>query len=93
MHAALATYAQAIGLAFQIQDDVLDVTGDVATLGKAVGADMRLAKPTYAALSGVLAARERINVLHDQASEALALFGSAAEPLKLVSNWLLARRN
>jgi farnesyl diphosphate synthase len=93
MHAALASYAQAIGLAFQIQDDVLDVTGDVATLGKAVGADMKLAKPTYAALSGVLAARERINVLHDQASEALAPFGSAAEPLRLVSNWLLARRN
>ncbi|HEX4023853.1 MAG TPA: farnesyl diphosphate synthase [Steroidobacteraceae bacterium] len=93
LHTALESYAQAIGLAFQIQDDVLDVTGDVATLGKAVGADMRQSKPTYPALSGVLAARERINVLHEQASEALALFGSAAEPLRLVSNWLLARRN
>jgi farnesyl diphosphate synthase len=92
-HAALTSYAQAIGLAFQIQDDVLDVTGDVATLGKAVGADMRLSKPTYATLSGVRAARERINALHGEASEALELFGSAAEPLRLVSNWLLARRN
>ncbi len=93
LHAALERYARAIGLAFQIQDDVLDVTGDVATLGKAVGADMRLSKPTYATLSGVVAARERINVLHGEANEALAPFGSAAEPLRLVSNWLLARRN
>jgi len=91
--AALAAYAQAIGLAFQIQDDVLDVTGDVATLGKAVGSDVRQARPTYATLSGVLAARERINVLHQQASDALVLFGSSAEPLRWVSNWLLARRN
>ena len=93
LHAALATYAQAIGLAFQIQDDVLDVTGDVATLGKAVGADERHAKPTYPALSGLAAARERIRILHGEASEALSLFGSAAEPLRLISNWLLARRN
>jgi farnesyl diphosphate synthase len=93
LHAALSTYAQAIGLAFQIQDDVLDVTGDVATLGKAVGADERHAKPTYPALAGLTAARERIQVLHAEASAALALFGSAAEPLRLISDWLLARRN
>lgn len=92
-HAALESYARAVGLAFQIKDDVLDATGDVATLGKAVGADVRQARPTYAVLSGVGPARERMQRLHEQAHEALAPFGSAAEPLRGVSAWLLARRN
>ena len=92
-HAALERYARAVGLAFQIKDDVLDATGDVATLGKAVGADVRQARPTYAVLSGVGAARERMQRLHEQAHEALESFGAAAEPLRAVSGWLLARRN
>jgi len=90
---ALQSFAQAIGLAFQIQDDVLDVTGDVTTLGKAVGADERQARPTYPAIMGLQAARERVQRLHAQASEALAPFGTAAAPLLQVSSWLLARRN
>ncbi len=91
--AALATYAQAIGLAFQIQDDVLDETSDVATLGKAVGADRRQGRPTYPAVAGISVARERIRTLHERASTALASFGAAAEPLHLISAWLLMRRN
>ncbi len=90
---ALERYARAVGLAFQIKDDVLDATGDVATLGKAVGADVRQARSTYAVLSGVGAARERMQRLHEQAHEALEQFGTAAEPLWAVSTWLLARRN
>lgn len=90
---ALERYARAVGLAFQIKDDVLDATGDVATLGKAVGADVRQARSTYAVLSGVGAARERMQRLHEQAHEALEQFGTAAEPLRAVSTWLLARRN
>ena len=90
---ALARFAQAIGLAFQIQDDVLDVTGDVSTLGKAVGADERQSRPTYPAVMGLPAARERVHSLHAQASEALAPFGTAAAPLLQLSSWLLARRN
>jgi geranylgeranyl pyrophosphate synthase len=89
----LESYARAIGLAFQIKDDVLDATGDVATLGKAVGADVRQARSTYAVLSGVSAARERLQRLHEQADEALECFGAAAEPLRGVSAWLSARRN
>jgi geranylgeranyl pyrophosphate synthase len=91
--AALTSYAQAVGLAFQIQDDVLDVTSDVATLGKAVGADLKQERPTYPAVMGLSAARERIVQLHEQASVALTMFGSAATPLRLVSDWLLARRH
>jgi farnesyl diphosphate synthase len=92
-HAALATYAQAVGLAFQIQDDVLDETSDVATLGKAVGADRRQGRPTYPAMVGISVARERIRTLHERASHALATFGRAAEPLHQISDWLLMRRS
>jgi farnesyl diphosphate synthase len=92
-YAALERFADAVGLAFQIQDDVLDVTSDVATLGKAVGADERQARPTYPALMGLAGARERLQRLHAQASESLMLFGEAAAPLRQVSSWLLARRN
>jgi farnesyl diphosphate synthase len=92
-HAALATYAQAVGLAFQIQDDVLDETSDVATLGKAVGADRRQGRPTYPAIVGISVARERIRILHERASNALTVFGRAAEPLHEISDWLLMRRN
>ncbi len=91
--AALATYAQAVGLAFQIQDDVLDETSDVATLGKAVGADRRQGRSTYPAIVGIGVARERIRILHERASNALAVFGRAAEPLHQISDWLLMRRN
>src|SRR6185312_8859328 len=92
-HAALERYAQAVGLAFQIKDDVLDATGDTATLGKAAGADVRQQRATYAVVQGVSAARERMQVLHVQACEALAVFGAAADPLRHVSDWLVARRN
>jgi farnesyl diphosphate synthase len=92
-HAALEQYAQAVGLAFQIKDDVLDATADTATLGKAAGADARQHRPTYAVVQGVSAARARMQALHVQASEALAPFGAAADPLRHVSDWLVARRN
>jgi len=91
--ASLERYAQAVGLAFQIKDDVLDATGDTVTLGKAAGADARQQRPTYAVVSGVSAARERMRALHVQACEALAPFGAAADPLRHVSDWLVARRN
>jgi geranylgeranyl pyrophosphate synthase len=90
---ALASFASAIGLAFQIQDDLLDVIGETAVLGKTAGADQAHAKPTYPAVAGVAASRACVSALHERALEALSPFGERAEPLRLLSDWLLARRN
>lgn len=90
--AALGGYAADIGLAFQIQDDLLDVLGDTATLGKATGADRERAKPTYPQVLGVPAAQARMAALHDAALAALAPFGPRAAPLAGLADWLIARR-
>jgi geranylgeranyl pyrophosphate synthase len=91
LYAALARFATAIGLAFQIQDDLLDVTGDVSTLGKATGADREHAKPTHPAVIGIAASQERVHLLHDQALDALVPFGEQAAPLRSLAQWLLSR--
>jgi geranylgeranyl pyrophosphate synthase len=89
----LARFATAIGLAFQIQDDLLDVLGDASTLGKATGADSARAKPTYPAVIGVAASQQRMHQLHAEAQGALAPFGTHAEPLRLLAAWLLKRQS
>lgn len=91
-YAALNEFATAIGLAFQIQDDLLDVLGDVSTLGKATGADSQRDKPTHPSIIGIRASQERVNLLHDQALGALDAFGERAAPLRSLANWLLSRR-
>jgi geranylgeranyl pyrophosphate synthase len=90
---SLGRFATAVGLAFQIQDDLLDVLGDVSTLGKATGADSARAKPTYPAVIGVTASQQRMHKLHVEALEALLPFGAAAEPLRLLAEWLLKRQS
>nr|MBO2489437.1 geranyl transferase [Gammaproteobacteria bacterium] len=91
---ALDEYATSIGLAFQIQDDLLDVEGDAAVLGKATGADLALNKPTYPAVAGIAAARARVRELHERALAALGSSGLAnTEPLAAMSHWLVARRS
>lgn len=92
LHEALTGFASPIGLAFQIQDDLLDVIGDPSTLGKATGADRERAKPTHPAVIGLAASQERVRLLHVQAVEALAPFGQRAEPLRSLAAWLLTRR-
>ena len=62
-HRALEEYADAIGLAFQIQDDLLDVEGDPNVIGKATGADQALNKPTYPSVAGVEVSRRRMHEL------------------------------
>ncbi len=89
---ALQRYAHAVGLAFQIQDDILDIEGDPALLGKAVGADQIHNKPTYPAVAGLAAAKQRVRELHAAALDALAILGPAARPLRDVSDWLLLRQ-
>jgi geranylgeranyl pyrophosphate synthase len=64
-------YAQAIGLAFQVQDDILDIISDTATLGKKQGADEALNKPTYPALLGLEGAKSKLYGLHDEAINCL----------------------
>jgi geranylgeranyl pyrophosphate synthase len=91
-YASLAQFANAVGLAFQIQDDLLDVTGDVSTLGKATGADSERAKPTHPAVIGIPASQQRVRLLHNQAISALAGFGDRASPLRSLAHWLLSRQ-
>jgi farnesyl diphosphate synthase len=79
--AALDTYARAAGLAFQVVDDVLDVEGSAATLGKTAGKDAVQGKPTFVSMLGVDAARERARCLHREALDALTPFGRSARRL------------
>jgi len=91
--AALERFAAAIGLAFQVQDDILDVAGDEALLGKPVGSDQARGLPTYPALVGLEVARQRVQQLHAEAAEALAAQGWQDGPLAAVAAWLLGRRH
>jgi geranylgeranyl pyrophosphate synthase len=91
--ADLDHFATAIGLAFQIQDDLLDVLGDASTLGKATGADSARAKPTFPAVIGVAASQQRMHKLHAEALAALEPFEAAADPLRLLAEWLLKRQS
>ncbi|SDN93878.1 farnesyl-diphosphate synthase [Halomonas shengliensis] len=89
--AALEAYARAIGLAFQIHDDVLDVIGDTATLGKASGADAARDKPTYPSLLGLAGARQRAAGLVEEAVAALAPLGEAGQPLAALARYMIER--
>ena len=90
---ALKVYARAIGLAFQVQDDILDVEGDTATLGKQSGADAARDKPTYPSLMGLPAAKAYALELRDQAINALRPFDAAAEPLRELARYIVGRRH
>lgn len=90
---ALDFYAAAIGLAFQVQDDILDVIADTQTLGKQQGADMARNKPTYVALLGLEGARAKAQELHQQALAALNDFGANADYLRALSAYIIERRN
>lgn len=92
LYAGLSRYANAVGLAFQIQDDLLDVTGDASMLGKATGADSERAKPTHPAVIGITASQQRVRLLHTQAITALTPFGERAESLRALAHWLLSRQ-
>ena len=89
---ALDEFAHAIGLAFQIRDDLLDIEGDATLLGKATGADRAHDKATYPSSVGVEAARRRVHDLHVRALAALAILGARAAPLASVSDWLVLRK-
>ncbi|MDM8348025.1 (2E,6E)-farnesyl diphosphate synthase [Pseudomonas sp. sp1636] len=90
---ALHHYARAIGLAFQVQDDILDVESDTATLGKTQGKDQAHDKPTYPALLGLEAAKAYALELRDQALHALRPFDQAAEPLRELARYIVERQH
>ena len=89
--ARLGRFARALGLAFQIVDDLLDVEGDPALLGKATGADRARHKPTYPAAVGVAAARARAAALRAEALEALGPFGERAAVLACLADYMVER--
>jgi geranylgeranyl pyrophosphate synthase len=90
---ALSHYAQAIGLAFQVQDDILDVISDTQTLGKQQGADAALSKPTYVSLLGLEAAKSKAKSLHEQALDALSSFDYRADNLRHLSAYIVNRNH
>jgi farnesyl diphosphate synthase len=89
----LRQFGQSIGLAFQVQDDILDITASTETLGKTAGKDEQVQKSTYPALMGLEQAQAYAQTLHDQAFEALEYFGENAKELIEISKFLLDRKN
>jgi geranylgeranyl diphosphate synthase type II len=88
----LARYGRAVGLAFQIVDDNLDIQGDPALLGKKTGVDAARGKATYPAAVGLEKAREDAEALVGEALEAVATFGESAEPLRALAQYIVARK-
>jgi farnesyl diphosphate synthase len=89
---ALDTYANAIGLAFQVVDDVLDATADSATLGKTAGKDAAANKPTYVSILGLEPSRALAQQLRDAAHAALAPFGEQARRLRELADLIVQRK-
>jgi farnesyl diphosphate synthase len=89
--ARLDDYAAALGLAFQIRDDILDVEGNSAQLGKTAGKDAKQAKSTYPALLGMVESKRRLLVLGEQMLATLTCFGRAAQPLSSLASRAVQR--
>ncbi|MGB3294228.1 MAG: geranylgeranyl diphosphate synthase CrtE [Phormidesmis sp.] len=87
----LSRYAQRIGLAFQIVDDVLDITSDSATLGKSVGKDIAAQKATYPSLWGLEASQRKAQQLINEAIAELTNFDQRAQPLRAIARYITAR--
>jgi geranylgeranyl pyrophosphate synthase len=87
----LDNYAHCIGLSFQIVDDILDVIGDTATLGKPQGSDMARQKPTYPSVLGIEASQQRAEEQHQLALQFLEPLGARADTLRALSAYIVER--
>ena len=90
---ALDDFGRALGEAFQIADDLLDVEGDAATLGKPAGADAELGKTTFVTQLGVEGAKQRVRDLLARGDAALSIFGARADVLRAAARFVAERKN
>ncbi len=88
---SLSRFARALGLAFQVQDDLLDIEGDTEVIGKRQGSDAAREKPTYPSLLGTSGAREHLSKLLSQAHQALNGFGEEADTLRAMADYVVER--
>ena len=91
--AAVGDAGQSLGLAFQIIDDILDVEGSLATLGKTAGSDERKQKVTYPALHGIEASRREARRLIERTKSRLAVFGARSAPVCALADFVVERKS
>ena len=91
--AALTRYGEAVGLAFQIADDILDIEGTTEQLGKDAGSDQARGKATYPAVMGLAESKRRANELVGLALQSLDSFDAKAEPLREIARYIVARQS
>lgn len=90
---AASVYAKKVGLAFQIQDDILDITGDASVLGKPIGSDAENQKSTYVSLLGLEASKKLVKQLTEEAVEAISVFPYCRDELAGIAYALVDRQN
>jgi farnesyl diphosphate synthase len=90
---AVETYARALGLAFQIRDDLLDAEGDAAAVGKATGKDAAAGKATFVSLHGINGAKDYLNRITETAKDALLPFGAGAGTLAALLDFNAIRKS
>lgn len=90
---SLTRYGEAIGLAFQIADDILDIEGTTEEIGKDAGSDVARGKATYPAVMGLSDSKRRASELVEMAVDSLAAFDSTADPLREIARYIIARKS
>lgn len=90
---SIIRYGEALGLAYQIADDILDIEGTTAEIGKDAGSDQARSKATFPAVIGIRESRRRAAELHEIALDAIAEFDEKAEPLRALASYILARKS
>lgn len=90
---ALGRYAECLGIAFQIEDDILDVTGSMDKLGKPIGSDSENNKKTYVSIEGLVKSREAVKHFTDEATRSLDIFGVRADMLRCLAEYLTGRES